>query len=71
MMEAVHPARIPLRPRGVLPLDHLALLCVLSLAAVAWGALLIAGQEGHDLERYSIVLGVYAFAAIYCKPPYA
>jgi hypothetical protein len=62
-MEAIQPvsipASMPVRPRGAVPLSHLALLCVLSLAAVAWGAILVAGREGHELERFLILAGLY------------
>ena len=51
------------RSRGVLPSSHLALLCVVSLAAVAWGALLISGQQGHDIERFLIIAGLYGVAS--------
>ncbi len=57
------PVPLAARPRGVLPLGHLALLCVLSLAAVAWGALLVAGNEGHEIERFVIVAGLYGVAS--------
>jgi len=51
------------RPRGVLPLSHLALLCVVSLSAIAWGALLVAGSEGREIERFTIVVGLYGVAS--------
>lgn len=63
-MEAIQPFRIPLRPRGVLPLSHLALLCILSLAAAAWGVLLIEGSEGHEMESFLILAGLYAIASV-------
>jgi hypothetical protein len=62
-MDAIQPILIPARPRGVLPLSHLALLSVLSLAAVAWGGLLIIGREGHELDGFIILAGLYAIGS--------
>lgn len=58
-MEAIRSTAVPARPHGVLPLSHLGLLCALSLAAVAWGALLIGGQQGDEVKRFVIVVGLY------------
>lgn len=63
-MEAIQPLRIPLKRSGALPLTHLALLCVLSFAAVAWAALLIEGSEGHEIERFLILAGLYGIASL-------
>jgi len=63
MTQAIPSIPFAQRLRGVLPLSHLALLCLLSLAAVAWGALLVAGSEGHEIERFTIVAGLYGVAS--------
>lgn len=63
-MEAIQPFRLPLKARWVLPLSHVALLCLLSIAAVAWGALLIDGREGHEIERFLILVGLYGIASL-------
>jgi hypothetical protein len=44
---------------GIVPRTHLALLCVLTLAATAWGWMLMDGQQGRQLDSFLLVLGVY------------
>jgi hypothetical protein len=52
---------VPLAPRtaGPIPAAHLALMCVLALAATAWAGLILAGPRSHQFEAFLIVLGVY------------
>jgi hypothetical protein len=40
-------------------MGHLALVCTLALAGTAWGGVLIAGSQDHQIESFLIVLGVY------------
>jgi hypothetical protein len=48
---------------GPILVGHLALVCTLALAATAWGGVLIAGPQDHQIETFLIVLGVYGTAS--------
>ena len=48
-----------LKAGSLIPMSHLLLSCTLALAATAWGAVLVAGPENHELAIFLIVLGVY------------
>jgi hypothetical protein len=51
---------------GLIPIPQLVLMCIVALAATAWGALLIAGLQDHEVESYLIELGVFGvFSALF------
>jgi hypothetical protein len=44
---------------GLIPMGHLALMCILALAVTAWGGIFVAGPQDHLIESFLVVLGVY------------
>jgi hypothetical protein len=44
-------------------ITHLLLLSFVSLAAVVWGAVLVLGTEGIELEQYLVLLGFFGLAS--------
>jgi len=45
-------------------MSHLALMCSVALAATAWGWVLIAGPQDHQIESFLIILGVFGAGCV-------
>ena len=62
-VSGLQPLKLPAAKNGLISMGHLALMCSLALAATAWGAILVAGRQTHEVETFLVVLGVYGISS--------